>query len=112
MHGLADSVEQKCPTQAGGTHQELYTDHSVTIRAELDSNPIVTDNSFKEGCTLAIDLFKIVLGTFARQLLPQSRKFEINLAYKIHGQLMHNKNPDTEVWLLISGQSDNILTMK
>lgn len=89
---MADPVEQRCPTQAGGIHQDLHTDHSVTIRAELDSNPIVTDNSFKQGCTHAIDLFNIVLGTIVRQLLPQLRKLGIKIAHSIGGQLLRSKN--------------------
>ena len=106
---MADPVEQRCPTQVGGIHQDLHTDHSVTIRAELDSNPIVTDNSFKQGCTHAIDLFNIVLGTIVRQLLPQLRKLEVKIACKTDGQLMHNKNPDAEVWFMVSGQSDKYI---
>ena len=43
--------------------KDLHTDHSVTIRAELDSSPFVTDTDFKQGCLLAPDLFNIVLDT-------------------------------------------------
>ena len=43
--------------------KDLYTNHSVTIRAELESQPIITDNGFKQGCTLAPDLFTIILDT-------------------------------------------------
>lgn len=101
---MADSVEQKCTTQVGGTHQDLHTDHSVTIRTELDSNPIVTDNC-KKGCTLAPDLFSIVLDTIVQHLLPKLRKLEVKIAYKIDGELMHNKNPDAELfgsWSVVS----------
>ena len=83
--------------------KDLHTNHSVTIRAELDFQPIVTDNGFKQGYTLAPDLFNIVLDTIVRQLLPQLRKLGVKIAYKIDGQLMHSRNPDAEelMWILL-----------
>ena len=83
--------------------KDLHTNHPVTIRAKLDSQPIVTDNGFKQGCTLAPDLFNIVPDTIVRQLLPQLRKFGVKISYKIDGQLMHSRNPDAEelMWILL-----------
>ena len=83
--------------------KDLHTDHSVTIRAELDSPPIVTDTGFKQGCVLAPDLFNIVLDTIVRQLLPQLQRLGVRIAYKINGQLMHSKNPSAEelMWILL-----------
>ncbi len=53
--------------------KDLHTNHSVTIRAELDCQPIVTDNDFKQGYTLAPNLFNVVLDSVVRRLLPQLR---------------------------------------
>jgi len=88
--------------------KDLHTNHSVTIRAELDSQPIVTDNGFKQGYTLAPDLFNIVLDTIVRQLLPQLRKLGVKIAYKIDGQLMHSRNPDAEELMRILLYADDI----
>ena len=83
--------------------KDLHTNHSVIIRAELDSPPIITDTGFKQGCVLAPDLFNIVLDTVVRQLLPQLRQFGVKIAYKLDGQLMHSKHPDAEelMWILL-----------
>ncbi len=61
--------------------KDLHTNHSVTIRAELDSQPIIT--GFKQGCTLAPDLFNIILDTVVRQLLPQLRKLGVKIASRL-----------------------------
>ena len=63
--------------------KDLHTNHSVTIRAELDSQPLITDNGFKQGCTLAPALFSIVLDTVVRQLLPQLRKLGVKIASRL-----------------------------
>ncbi len=85
--------------------KDLHTNQSVTsiLRAELDSQPIFTDNGFKQGCTLAPDLSNIVLDTITRQLLPKLRKLGVKIAYKIDGQLMDSRNPDAEelMWILL-----------
>jgi len=70
---------------------------------QLDSQPNITDTGFKQGFTLAPDLFNIVLDTIVRQLLPQLRKLGVKIAYKIDGQFMHSSNPDAEelMWILL-----------